>query len=623
MSLSQALGTAVTGLRVTQSGMSLVAANIANAESQGYVKKKLSLITTSAAGAAVSVRIGAINRELDLFVQRQLRVEAAGGAYADARAEFYTRLQQIYGQPGTQSALETIFNEFTAAVQSLTTSPDSASTRTAVLNTAQVLAQQLNGMTTDVQALRTDAELGLSAAVQQANQAIAQIARLNQQLGTASPSDATTAVLLDQRDFYIDQLAELMDVRVVGGDFNQVTVFTNSGIELVGTQPALLNFDAAGTVSPNSVWSPDPAVRTVGTIGLKSPNGGLVDLIANTAFRSGRIAALIELRDGILPEAQAQLDEIAAALARAMSDRTTPGTAAVSGAQTGFDVDAGPLLNGNRISLTYTDVASGTQRQVTIVRVDDASLLPLPNAQTPNPNDQVIGVDFSGGLASVVAQLNAALGGTGMQISNPAGTTLRFLDDGLSNLVNVDAVSATATVTSLTGGSAEFPFFLDATGPFSGALTNLGSQAIGFAGRITVNSALFSNPSRLVVYQTAPLTPAGDGLRPNFIFNRLTKDNLEFSTASGVGTVAAPFSGTLTAFLRQVISQQGDAAATAQSLKEGQDIVVNTLQQRFAEQSAVNIDEEMSTLLKLQTAYGANARVMSTVKEMLELLMRL
>ena len=58
-------------------------------------------------------------------------------------------------------------------------------------------------------------------------------------------------------------------------------------------------------------------------------------------------------------------------------------------------------------------------------------------------------------------------------------------------------------------------------------------------------------------------------------------------------------------------SQQGDAANAAASLKQGQDIVVNTLQQRFSDQSGVNIDQEMTKLLNLQMAYSANARVMT------------
>jgi flagellar hook-associated protein 1 FlgK len=72
-----------------------------------------------------------------------------------------------------------------------------------------------------------------------------------------------------------------------------------------------------------------------------------------------------------------------------------------------------------------------------------------------------------------------------------------------------------------------------------------------------------------------------------------------------------------------MISQQGEAAAAADSLNQGQTIVVNSLQQRFNDASGVNIDAEMATLLKLQTAYGANARVMSAVKDLFELLLRM
>ena len=208
-----------------------------------------------------------------------------------------------------------------------------------------------------------------------------------------------------------------------------------------------------------------------------------------------------------------------------------------------------------------------------------------------------------------------------MHFSNPAGTTLRALDNGAGGKVTINAVSATATVTSLSGGSAEFPFFLDGTNPYSGAIGPLGSQTVGFAGRITVNAALLADPAKLVSYQSG--TAAGDATRPNFILDRLTNGALDFAPEAGIGTGSAPFSGSLQSYIRQMISQQGEAAATADSLRQGQEVVVNTLQQRFADQSNVNIDEEMANLLKLQTAYGANARVLSTVRDMLDMLFKL
>ena len=85
----------------------------------------------------------------------------------------------------------------------------------------------------------------------------------------------------------------------------------------------------------------------------------------------------------------------------------------------------------------------------------------------------------------------------------------------------------------------------------------------------------------------------------------------------------APFTGSLPSFMRQVISQQGEAAEAAASLKQGQDVVLNSLQQRFNDGASVNIDQEMANLLNLQNAYAANARVLSTVKDMLDILMRM
>jgi flagellar hook-associated protein 1 FlgK len=623
MSLSQALSAAMSGLRATQVGLSTVAANVANAETPGYVRKTPTQVTTAAGEFNVNVRVSGIQRELDLYVQRQLRIETSGGSYADTRAQFYARLQQIYGQPGTDSALETVFNKFATALQALTTTPDSTATRNAVLSAAQVLTQQMHRMTTDIQALRGDAELGLAEAVESANEAMRQIAKINQQLGTATRSDSTAAVLIDQRDAYIDQLSDLMDIRVATGNNNQVTVFTNSGIQLVGNEASELQFDLHGAMTSGSAWSEDPAKRTVGTLTLLSPNSGATDLIITKSIRSGKVAAYLEMRDHILPQAQAQLDEIAAAMASALSDRTLPATAATAGSQTGFDIDTASLAAGNTINITYTNVATGAQERISVIRVDDASVLPLPAGATPDPNDREVGVDFSGGMASVVAQLNSALGGTFLQFSNPAGTTLRVLDDGAGNKVNVDAASHTTTVTNLTGGTSELPFFLDANIAYTGAVTVNGKQNIGLAGRITVNTALLADPSRLVVYQTVPLTHAADVTRPNFIYERLTSATLSFSPSVGIGTETSPFASPLPAFLRQMISQQGEAAASAESLKEGQQIVVNSLQQRFADTSAVNVDAEMATLLKLQNAYGANARVMSTVKELIDVLMRM
>lgn len=621
MSLSQALSAAIAGLKVNQSSLALVAANVANADTPGYVRKTVNQVAVAGNNTGISVNISAIQRELDTYVQRQLRVENSGASYADMRAQMYQQLQDVYGQPGSSNTLESVYNNFTTSLQALSSSPDDPAARSSVISTAQLLTQQLNQMSSSIQGLRGDAELSIGGAVSKANEAMSQIAALNQKIAGASQFDSATAMLEDQRDTYIDQLSQLMDVNVVRTNSNQVSVFTNSGVQLVGTQASKISFDTQGTMTAASTWSADPSKRTVGTLTLTTANGSTVDLIQSNAIRSGQIAALLQMRDQDLVQAQNQLDAIAGAMASALSDKTTSGSAVTSGLQNGFDVDIGGLSAGNKITINYTDSLTNTPRTLTLVRVDDPSALPLSDTATATANDKVVGIDFSGGIGSVAGQINAAFGSTGMIASNPSGTTLRILNDGPGNIVKVNAVSTTTTATSLLGGSGELPFFTDGGQPYTGAMMGLGAQSIGFAGRISVNSALIADPSKLVAYQAS--TAAGDSTRPDFIYQQLTSSSLTYSADTGIGTTGTPFTGSITTFLRQVISQQGEAASSATNLQQGQDVVLSALQQRFNNGSSVNVDQEMANLLTLQNSYSANARVLSAVKDMFDTLMKM
>jgi flagellar hook-associated protein 1 FlgK len=621
MSLSQALASAISGLKVNQSSLALVAANVANSDTPGYVRKTVNQVAIAGNGTGIGVRITAVQRELDQYVQRQLRTENAGASYADTRAQMYSRLQDIYGTPGSSNALDTVYNNFTTALQSLSTSPDDPAARSAVISSAQLLTQQLNQMSSSVQSLRGDAELGISDAVTQANTAMSQIASLNQQITGSTANDSETASLMDQRDTYVDQLSQLMDINVVQGDNNQISIYTNSGVQLVGSQAAKLSFDAQGTMTATSTWSADPTKRTVGTITLTSPTGNAVDLVQTSAIRSGTIAAYLQMRDQDLVQAQSQLDAMAASMSSALSDQTTAGTPATVGPQSGFDVDIGGLQAGNTVTVNYTDSLTNTPRTMTLVRVNDSSALPLSNNVTTTPNDKVVGIDFSGGMGSVLAQINSAIASTGMVASNPSGNVLRVLNDGAGNIVTVNSVSATATATSLSGGSSQLPFFADGSVPYTGALSALGSQSIGYAGRIAVNGALAADPSKLVVYASG--VAAGDSTRPNFIQQQLTSSTQLFSPNTGIGTTSAPFSGSIPTFLRQVLSQQGEAANSANNLKQGQDVVLNSLQQRFNDSSGVNVDQEMTNLLTLQNSYAANARVLTAVNQMFQTLLQM
>lgn len=625
MGLSQALSTAMSGLRATQASLSLVSSNVANAETPGYVKKTINQVAGTTGDYGSSVLVNGVNRQLDQYLQTQVRTEMSGATYSSIRSTYLSNLQSVYGNPGDVGTIEYSFNNLLTAVQGLSTSPDSQSARIGVVNAAASMAQQLNATTQGIQALRANAESGINESVNIANNAMAQIAKINIQLQNGGKTDAATASLLDQRDQYIDQLSQLMDIRTVTNNLNQVTVFTNSGVQLVGTEASVLSFNPQGTMTPNTLYSNDPSKNNVGTITINFPHGGSYDLVSTNSIRSGKIAAYLELRDNTLVQAQAQIDQFAASMASALSDKTTAGTAAPSSVlpQAGFDLDLAGMKSGNVLHITYKDNLTGATHNLSIMRVDDPSVLPLGNNATLDPNDEVLGIDFSGGMSSVISQLNAALGSSAnVQFSNPSGSTVRVLDDGATNRVDITAASVTSTMSSLTSGNLELPLFLDNGLPFSGAITANGSQQTGLAGRISVNTALAGDPSRSIVYSTNPLTASGDSARADFILNALANGNYRYSPQTGIGTTGAPFTGTLANFARQFISQQGENATSAKQLADGQSVVLNTLQEKATATSGVNIDDEMAHLLALQNAYSANARVMSTIKQMYDTLIQ-
>jgi flagellar hook-associated protein 1 FlgK len=615
MGLSSALASALSGLRANQAALSITSANVANANTPGYITQTSNQIEVPSGGPGASVQVTGVTRELDTFVQNQLRTEIGGGGFADQTANILGQLQSLYGTPGSVGTLETAFNNFTSAVQAISTSSNGLSSQTTALAAAQALAQQLNTTSQGIQTLRSNVEQDIGASAAQANTDLNQIAAINTKLQGLNPTDPAAATLEDQRDNAINDLARLVDVKVSSTGNNQVNIFTTTGIQLVGAGLASqFSFSSQGTLTPTSLYNSDPTKSGVGTLSITLPNGSSLDVVANNIISSGRIAADLKLRDQTLVQAQTQVDQFAATLASSLSDQTTAGTAATSGTQTGFDLNVANLQPGNTINLSYTDNTTGTQQQVSIVRVDDPSALPLPSP--PGVSPKVIGVNFSGGLASVVAQLNAALGPNHLQFSSPSGNTLRVLNDTTGG-ATLTAASVTSTVSSLTSGSPQLPLFTDSGSLYTGAITGSGSELTGLAGRITVNQALLNNPANITVFSNSPPTPAGDTTRTDFIYSQLTKGSFTYSPQTGLGSATAPFTGTIGNYLQQFLSLQANTATSATQLQQGQDVVVSTLQQKFDSTAKVNIDTELSNLIALQNSYAANAHVMSVIQSMM------
>jgi flagellar hook-associated protein 1 FlgK len=118
------------------------------------------------------------------------------------------------------------------------------------------------------------------------------------------------------------------------------------------------------------------------------------------------------------------------------------------------------------------------------------------------------------------------------------------------------------------------------------------------------------------------VTAAGDTTRSDFLYSQLTSGSFSYSPQTGLGSSSSPFTGTITNYMQQFLSQQANASTTATQLQQGQDVVVSNLQQKFNSVAGVSIDTEMSNLIALQNSYAANAHVMSVVQSMMNSLLQ-
>ncbi|MDO8288988.1 MAG: flagellar hook-associated protein FlgK [Parvibaculum sp.] len=620
MTLYSAIGSAISGLNASQAGLDLVSRNIANAGTAGYTRKTQVVSNAIAGGQGIGVQTLAATRNVDSFLQQQIRTETGKSAKLDVYDAFLSRVNAMFGSPDSESSVASSVTAMIGKLQAVATSPDDPAARQTFLNSASNLAKQLNSMSSQLQGMRLEAEQNIATSVDTANKALQSIAELNNQIAQRRATNVSVADLQDQRDMAVDKLSTLMDIKAVQRDDGTIAVFTGGGQLLLDKQAVNLTFDERTSLDANSSYSVDPAERTVGTITLRNGTTS-VDLIASGAFRTGAIAGYLDMRDRVIPQAQAQLDELASQMALALSTETVAGTSVTAGLATGFSIDSSNMLSGNTINLTYTDTPAGTQHKITIVKVMDPTVLPLAATATANPDDTVIGINFNQPMAGIIADMQAALPAS-VVVSNPSGNLISFVDDGAAATSDVNAVSTSVTSTGLSDTGTGLPLFVDGNGQkvYSGSLDNP-PQVKGFAGRITINNAIVADDTSLVIYNTTPKTLIGDDTRPQDLLARLGDSTRSYNALTGIGSTSTPFNGSVDSFARRIVAVQAAQAQNASDDATSQSMVSDALQEKFDSETGVSIDTEMSNLIIFQNAYAANARVISTVRELFDVLL--
>jgi flagellar hook-associated protein 1 FlgK len=313
MSLSSALGNALSGLAANARRTDVIAGNLANMLTPGHAPRALGTEARLDGG----VRVTGITRSLDpvLLGDRRLAESAASGA--ETRASFATSLAREIPSADTPGSLSDRFARFEAALVTATARPEDDLRLAAVLGEAAGLAEALNSASAGIDALRTRADAEIAEAVGALNTGLSRVAEINARIVAARGSGQETATLEDLRQSEIDTLARYVPLRQLDRANGAVALVTTGGALLIDRRPALLEFDttrivtsaqslAGGQLSGLRLDGREIAPSEAG------PMGG------------GRLAALFENRDRTGPDAGAALDEVARALIARLEALTPP-----------------------------------------------------------------------------------------------------------------------------------------------------------------------------------------------------------------------------------------------------------------------------------------------------------
>lgn len=616
MGLMSAMNTAVFGIQYNQRQLDVTATNIANADTAGYSKKTISAeVYFDGLGNVAGMNATEVRRVMNEYVQADYFNSLSDTNYAKQINDFTDRLDDIFGTINDSSSLTSLAGQLSSALSVLINDPGNFAAQNDVVSIADSFARQLNSSYERIDDLRQEADNALSTQTDTVNGLLKSVEDIDDAIRDAYQSGISTADMEDQRDRLVEQLSGYLDVNVSKGANETLFIQTADGQQLYAdNQASTLSFTPSHILRPGEPGN---------TVLVTTPGGTSYDLIA--ASNSGAMVATAELRDDILVEAQAQLDTIAAEMSLAFSNVTVESSDVTVGLDSGFDLDVSALQSGNTITLEYTDTG-GVAQTVTLVAVEDASLLPLDNSATANPNDTVFGIDISSGTPSTyITNIVAALGSTGLLVSNNGSDELRVLGDN-TGPTTVESLNANVTVTANSDQGLGLAIFVDSRDSpveFTDALED-GGQRLSYANSIAINPDLLADSALLVNYQTTPTAnTANDPARAQFLASALTSSSTYFDPDTGIGSGSTPFQGSVIDFVNQTVSYQGNQAEDAATYAKSKETLTMNLAIRYEESYAVDLDTELAFMVQLENAYAANARVMQTINELFDELLNI
>jgi flagellar hook-associated protein 1 len=620
--MTDLLGLGAAGVRAYQAALVVTGDNVANADSESYVRRTIRLETRpGAAGtptsrdpaAGAGVLAGPVGRASDGLKLATARAAAGDHARFAARGDWLERLQTLVTSSDLDGRLAGAFDAGT----DLAAAPTSLAARRIFLDRLDQAASSFAGLGEKLAGLSGDIDSALETGAGELNDATATLARVNEELRRTTSGSSAANGLLDSRDRLLADIAAQVKISVDEGPRGTVSVRLGSGAG------APLLVPAFGSAVP-------VAAR-------QGPSGA--ELLFDPTHRaeavrlpaSGRLAGLLEAA-GRVAAARAEIDALADRFAADLNSWHTGGIDALGdpgGALFATETleIAGGLANAGTAGIDFSLADGATLAPDGYRLLRDAGGWTLSrlngSASVAGPGPLVLdGITVRPGSGAAIGdswELARITGARAVALRPVAPERLALADPFLVDADPRNAGGAGLAVTADAAAAAFAP-----APPYRLLVTAAGTAEISdiATGSLLASAPLDGTPIAGAGFAIAVIgTPrAGDTFRI-LVTGAGSSDNGNIRALSDIrrnaGTGATLEAG-LDASIARIatgISETRRLIDTALAVKEDTARAADAI-------SGVDLDREAAELTRLQAAYRANAQVIAAAKALFDTLLQ-
>jgi flagellar hook-associated protein 1 FlgK len=663
MSLSAALNSSLSSLLTLQQQSRVASANVANAQTPGYSRKNVNLITPAVQGLPTGVAVQSVTRAVNQTLQNELLARSSEAAADTVREQYLERIGNFLEVQDGTPRVTSVFQAFQQAWKDYEANPENATLARAVSTQGQLLATEINNLAAQPQQIDALLQTDINQNLTQLNQLVTQAYSINAQLVNQSSTGQPIGELQDQMDQIVSQISKITKVQVLGTGTAALQVLTAGGQTLV-----------SGAVPPSFSYNPNTNQIQV-TI-----NGG-TQPVQNTAFAGGQLDALLRLRagyesqaststfsqtvmgssepsDGALRKYVNQIDSIANQIAYTVN--STYNRSASYGNELAANFFTYSTLQIPASTTTATTITSGTASAGTAGGglTDAAAAF---GALTPTATNyfRVTITDGLGKGSSAIITANTATSITAPGLAATDTTSRYTIQQVTGPLMTNQATGATVnSVTDTTNTWTANAFQPTATG-IAYQVRIISGTGAGQVARITGNTANTLNvapafttaPGAGSVYVIEPAYGNNPPAASMLQINPTLANGAVITKRGAAGDMSQSLNLTASATFDPIPIPTGAAALNNTGIVSGAMTIANTIgsavsytarsiagsqntatysetlrhqtDQSYRNTVGVSIDQEMANLVTLQNAYQASAQVLQTVRTMFDTLINL